>query len=79
LLIHYYRRVVLRDPLLPESLLPADWPGRAARALCGEIYRGLLPASEQWLDQNGSNEAGALPKAGEDLARRFGERNMLQK
>src|SRR3989440_5437233 len=25
LLIHYYRRVVLRDPLLPDSLLPADW------------------------------------------------------
>ena len=44
LLIHHYRRVVLRDPLLPAALLPKDWPGRAARALCGEIYRGLLPA-----------------------------------
>ncbi len=32
LLIHHYRRVVLRDPLLPPPLLPADWPGRAARA-----------------------------------------------
>src|SRR5438105_12973051 len=31
LLIHYYRRVVLRDPLLPTSLLPRDWPGRAVR------------------------------------------------
>ena len=40
LLIHHYRRVVLRDPLLPTALLPADWPGRAARGLCGEIYRG---------------------------------------
>src|SRR6202795_60822 len=72
LLIHYYRRVVLRDPLLPTALLPKDWPGRAARQLCGEIYRGLLPASEQWLDRNGTNEAGSLPKAGEELARRFG-------
>src|ERR1700716_1333721 len=36
LLIHYYRRVVLRDPLLPAALLPRDWPGRAARPLCGE-------------------------------------------
>lgn len=27
LLIHHYRRVVLRDPLLPSALLPADWPG----------------------------------------------------
>jgi phenylacetic acid degradation operon negative regulatory protein len=73
LLIHHYRRVVLRDPLLPTALLPMDWPGRAARNLCGEIYRGLLPASEQWLDRYGTNEAGALPKAGAELGRRFGD------
>jgi phenylacetic acid degradation operon negative regulatory protein len=72
LLIHYYRRVVLRDPLLPPALLPADWPGRAARELCGEIYRGLLPASERWLDRNGLNENGSLPPAATELARRFG-------
>ena len=71
LLIHHYRRVVLRDPLLPTALLPKDWPGRAARNLCDEIYRGLLPASEQWLDANGLNENGKLPPAGDELARRF--------
>jgi phenylacetic acid degradation operon negative regulatory protein len=71
LLIHHYRRVVLRDPLLPAPLLPRDWPGGAARKLCGEIYRGLLPASEQWLDHHASNENGPLPKADEELARRF--------
>ena len=71
LLIHHYRRVVLRDPLLPSALLPGDWPGRAARKLCGEIYCGLLPASEQWLDRHASNEDGVLPKAEEELARRF--------
>ena len=73
LLIHYYRRVVLRDPLLPTPSLPKDWPGRAARKLCGEIYRGLLPASEQWLDRNGLNETGPLPAAGDVLGRRFGD------
>jgi phenylacetic acid degradation operon negative regulatory protein len=73
LLIHHYRRVVLRDPLLPTALLPVDWPGRAARKLCGEIYRGLLPASEQWLDQNGLNEDGPLPSAGAELTRRFAD------
>jgi len=72
LLIHHYRRVVLRDPLLPTALLPKDWPGRAARKLCGEIYRALLPLSEQWLDRYGTNEAGPLPKAGAGLGRRFG-------
>jgi phenylacetic acid degradation operon negative regulatory protein len=80
LLIHHYRRVVLRDPLLPAPLLPRDWPGGAARKLCGEIYRGLLPASEQWLDHHASNENGPLPKADEELARRFnGTQNTLQK
>src|ERR1700761_8301751 len=73
LLIHYYRRVVLRDPLLPQPLLPAGWPGRAARELCGEIYRGLLPASEQWLDRHAVNEEGALPAAGAELQRRFND------
>jgi phenylacetic acid degradation operon negative regulatory protein len=65
--------VVLRDPLLPVALLPKDWPGGAARKLCGEIYRGLLPASEQWLDRHASDENGPLPKPGADLWRRFGE------
>src|SRR5882672_1260925 len=72
LLIHHYRRVVLRDPLLPTALLPSDWPGRAARTLCGEIYRALLPASEQWLDRHATSENGPLPKAGAELSRRFG-------
>jgi len=71
LLIHHYRRVVLRDPLLPTALLPRDWPGRAARKLCGEIYRAVLPASEQWLNRHGTNENGPLPAAGKGLARRF--------
>ena len=73
LLIHHYRRVVLRDPLLPMALLPADWPGRAARKLCGEIYRGVLPVSEQWLDRHATDPGGALPAAGKELALRFAE------
>jgi phenylacetic acid degradation operon negative regulatory protein len=71
LLIHHYRRVVLRDPLLPLALLPGNWPGNAARALCGEIYRAVLPASEQWLDHHGLNESGPLPPAVVELGRRF--------
>ncbi len=71
LLIHHYRRVVLRDPLLPLELLPKNWPGRAARKLCGEIYLALLAKSEQWLDRFGTNETGSLPPAAPALARRF--------
>jgi phenylacetic acid degradation operon negative regulatory protein len=71
LLIHHYRRIVLRDPLLPAELLPRDWPGGQARALCGEIYRALLPASERWLDAHATDENGVLPPAGDALTRRF--------
>ena len=44
LLIHDYRRLLLRDPELPDVLLPGDWPGHQARQLCREIYHRLLPA-----------------------------------
>ena len=40
LLIHDWRRIVLRDPLLPRAMLPEDWPG--TRAL--ELVCGCLPA-----------------------------------
>lgn len=71
LLIHHYRRVILRDPLLPAALLPADWPAQEARAFCGRLYRALLPASEQWLDANGESLKGKLPAPGTGLRRRF--------
>jgi phenylacetic acid degradation operon negative regulatory protein len=71
LLIHEYRRVVLRDPLLPAALLPQPWPGDAARRVCAAIYRTLLPASEHWLDAHGLNANGPLPSPGEILAKRF--------
>ena len=29
-LIHDYRRLLLRDPELPDVLLPGDWPGHQA-------------------------------------------------
>jgi phenylacetic acid degradation operon negative regulatory protein len=71
LLIHQYRRVLLRDPFLPDALLPADWPAREAREFCGRVYRALLPASEQWLDRYGESAAGALPPPGPELNARF--------
>ena len=49
LLIHEYRRVLLRDPNLPLAFLPADWPGVRARSLCENLYGALLKASERHL------------------------------
>ncbi|MDC7986074.1 phenylacetic acid degradation operon negative regulatory protein PaaX [Rhodoplanes sp. TEM] len=71
LLIHEYRRIVLRDPLLPAPLLPDDWPGAAARALCAALYRDLLEPSERWLDAHAVDETGAPLRRGKDVLRRF--------
>ncbi|WP_295806080.1 PaaX family transcriptional regulator C-terminal domain-containing protein [uncultured Nitratireductor sp.] len=53
LLIHDWRRIVLRDPGLPIALLPQDWPGEHARKLVGGIYASLSGPSEAWLDGTG--------------------------
>ena len=53
LLIHDWRRIVLRDPALPDALLPADWIGHKARKLVRQTYQHLLLGSENWLNDNG--------------------------
>lgn len=71
LLIHAWRRIVLRDPGLPSALLPDDWPGHAARELTRRIYRRLLAPSESYFDANAGNENGPLPTSGGALSQRF--------
>jgi phenylacetic acid degradation operon negative regulatory protein len=71
LLIHDYRRAVLKDPLLPQQLLPNPWAGAAARELCGTIYKTLLPAAEQWIDSHGQNDRGPLPPVDQSFRQRF--------
>jgi len=46
LLVHAWRRAILRDPLLPEELLSADWPGAAARLLVRDLYRAVGAPAE---------------------------------
>lgn len=53
LLIHDWRRIVLRDPGLPAALMPDQWPGEDARQLMRTLYATLRPASEAWLDAAG--------------------------
>lgn len=71
LLIHDYRRLLLRDPELPDILLPAEWPGQKARLLTRELYRRLLQPSERHLDQLLQLADGTTPEASPLLAERF--------
>jgi phenylacetic acid degradation operon negative regulatory protein len=71
LLIHDFRRLLLRDPELPEVLLPAAWPGQAARMLCKELYRRLLEPSERHLDRHLLLANGEAPSASDMVGYRF--------
>jgi phenylacetic acid degradation operon negative regulatory protein len=71
LLIHDWRRVVLRDPLLPRAMLPEGWPGLRALALVTGVYPKILAAAERWLDRCANNEDGPLPPAAPALKERF--------
>ena len=72
LLIHEYRKLLLRDPQLPDELLPGDWEGRAARQLCRNIYRLIQGPAEQWLEAAMETADGPLPAVSEGFYKRFG-------
>lgn len=72
LLVHEYRRIHLRDPQLPHSLLPHEWPGAAAYELSRALYARVLPASEEHLAQVAARLDGPLPPPDAALFQRFG-------
>jgi phenylacetic acid degradation operon negative regulatory protein len=71
LLIHMFRRAVLREPALPPELTPPDWAGDDARILTAAIYARLAAGSERWLDGCSRSGGAALPAPAIDIANRF--------
>lgn len=71
LLIHSWRRIVLKDVYWPASARPKSWPGHKARKLVSQIYKLLLPQSERWLDKTDSIPAGQLPEPSTNLSDRL--------
>lgn len=72
LLVHDYRRALLRDPMLPQKLLPEHWNGDMARELFCEIYQLIWENAEQYLLATLESERGKLPNASEEFTGRFG-------
>jgi phenylacetic acid degradation operon negative regulatory protein len=72
LLLHEYRKIHLRDPLLPASLLPQHWPGAQAHEICRRLYAKVFLASERYLSATVQTIAGSLPAAAPDIFQRFG-------
>jgi len=72
LLMHEFRRTLLRDPQLPDQLLPADWPGNAARQLCRDLYILTQKEAENHLMSVLETADGRLPEAAPYFYARFG-------
>ncbi len=72
LLMHEFRRTLLRDPQLPDQLLPHDWPGNAARQLCHELYVLTQREAENHLMSVLETASGRLPEAAPYFYERFG-------
>lgn len=72
LMIHHYRRVLLRDPQLPEKLLPAEWAGTSARILARNIYRMVQEKAEEYLSATQETADGPLPEPAPRFYKRFG-------
>lgn len=72
LLIHEYRKIHLRDPLLPHSLLPADWIGAQAYELCRALYRAVFAAADQYVTASAETLSGKLELPSRQAYRRFG-------
>lgn len=72
LLMHAYRRVLLRDPKLPDELLEVNWPGTSARLLCRNLYKLVQAPAEQHLLATLETADGAAPEAHPSYYTRFG-------
>jgi phenylacetic acid degradation operon negative regulatory protein len=72
LLLHEYRKVHLRDPLLPSRLLPQPWIGAHAHDLCRALYSYVFASSERYLSSTVQTLMGALPAATPAIFERFG-------
>lgn len=46
--IHFWRRLVLRHPLLPANLMNSDWVGSKTHSMMRELYAQIIAPSENW-------------------------------
>jgi phenylacetic acid degradation operon negative regulatory protein len=64
-LVHQWRRFPFGDPEIPDELLPANWPGRAAKHLFDRCHAAWSPAAHAWFltvhDRLQSDDDVAMP------------------
>ncbi len=75
LMIQEYRRILLRDPLLPAEMLPGGWHGTAAYQLCRNLYRLIYSQADDFMSSEFETADGPLPPPVPEFLRRFGGLN----
>jgi phenylacetic acid degradation operon negative regulatory protein len=71
LLVHEYRRIHLRDPMLPAELVAGRSAGLAAHRLCRTLYSKVFATAELHLNRLARGPNGPLPAASHEARSRF--------
>ncbi|UTW46671.1 phenylacetic acid degradation operon negative regulatory protein PaaX [bacterium SCSIO 12696] len=72
LLIHEYRRLLLKDAELPQELLPADWEAKEVHDMTADLYRQIQENAMAFAITSMETANGCLPDAEADYFSRFG-------
>lgn len=72
LLIHQYRRILLKDPNLPFELLPSNWLSLNARNLTTNLYQTVVSAGEEFFMDTARTSEGSMPVVHPQFNKRFG-------
>lgn len=75
LMVQEYRKILLRDPLLPTEMLPTGWHGTAAYQLCRNLYRIIYAPADEFMTSEFETADGPLPPPAPAFFKRFGGLN----
>ena len=72
LLIHEYRRILLKVADLPHEILPRAWPGHLAMTITGDLYRQLSENSLEYIQEQFAHYEGGFSGPSGGFFQRFG-------
>ena len=73
LLMHRYRHILLKEPDLPDELLPKNAISRRARVMTGQLYKILQPAADLYFSGICEQDGGLFPPPPAAYFERFKE------
>ena len=72
LLIHQFRRILLKDPNLPFELLPSNWLSLNARNLSSNLYQTVVAAGDEFFMEIARTSEGSMPPVHPQFYKRLG-------